>query len=175
MIYFDGLESVGECLYLSETLDNRSGNCNIYINPDSTSYIVGKVVIINRLGYSVDKIRQLISQNCKVISRIPLSEKVEGLEIAPYILRINPSVMWNGRDIERVPKGGFQEMMEEGLCNFSVDDYVLYFPRIYQGEFSDSAGNLTILGWLCQQVGVNIVKNTPFINLDLIKTKKILL
>ena len=172
MVYFDGFESVGECLYLSETLDNRSGNCDVFVNPDRVSYLVNKVIIINKTGYPEDKISQLLSQNCKVISRVKCD--IPGVEVSPYVIRINMSVMWNGQELECWPDGGFAGMMEDGSCNFVLENYVLYFPRIYSGEFTDASGNLTILGWIEHQVGQTIDKNSLFCNLDLIKTKKIL-
>ena len=57
MIYLEGLESIAESIYLDENLDNRAGNCNIFVNPDNIGYIVGKTIIINKLGYSEDKVR----------------------------------------------------------------------------------------------------------------------
>ena len=84
------------------------------------------------------------------------------------------SVMWNGQELPQWPEGGFPEMMEDGSCNFVLDTYTLYFPRIFSGDFTDSQGNLTILGWVEHQIGQNIDENSLFCNLDLIKTKKIL-
>jgi hypothetical protein len=173
MIYLEGLESIAESIYLDENLDNRAGNCNIFVNPDNIGYIVGKTIIINKLGYSEDKVRTLLKNNCRVISRIHLD--VPGINFCPYILRLCSNIIWNGHDLDYY-SGELSKLLEEDLCSFSLDDYILYFPRIYTSlGVTDIDGNLTSLGWILQQVGVNIKKDTPFINLDLIKTRKIAL
>jgi len=173
MIYFEGLESVAEAIYLSESLSNRFGDCNIFVNPSRITYLVGKLIIINMPDYPKEDLETLLSQNCKVISRVWLDDA--RVEFSPYILRIDKNILWNGKDMEEYPKGGLQEMLENDLCSFSLDDYVLYFPRISHGNTLDSKGNLTVLGWVLQQTGCNLRRNTPFINLDLLKSKKIVL
>ena len=42
-------------------------------------------------------------------------------------------------------------------------------------ELIDTKGNLTTLGWLLQQVGINVDQETKYKDLDLIKTKKLLI
>jgi hypothetical protein len=175
MIYFDGLESIIECEYLTEELSDRAGTSQVFVNPDAIGYLIGKTVIINRLGYPEEKIKELVEkQNCRVISR--LYTEIPKVEFHPYILRICDSVMWSGRDIENFPpRNKFSTMLENEQCSFSLSDYVLYFPRVYNhsGYSTDDKGNLTALGWALQQVGINVKNDTPFINLDVIKSKKV--
>ena len=173
MIYLSGLDSIVEAIYLDESLDNRSGNCNIFVNPDNIGYLIGKTIIINTLDYPSEKIETLIRNNCKIISRVSCS--ISGVEFCPYILRINSGIIWNGVELLEFPKRGLSELLDANLCSFSLSDYTLYFPKIFtETNVKDVDDNLTFLGWVLQQVGINIIKNTPFINLDLIKTKKIM-
>jgi hypothetical protein len=83
-------------------------------------------------------------------------------------------VRWNGVDREEFPRIGLSTLFEEDQCSFSTSDYVLHFPRIHSRKgTTDEEGNLTALGWVLQQVGVNIKEDTPFVNLDIIKTGKV--
>lgn len=175
MIYLEGLESIAESIYLDENLDNRSGNCNIFVNPENIGYLVGKVVIINSPGYSEEKIEKLLENRCKIISRVKVSSKYKSrIEFCPYILRICMGVSWNGIDLDDFPRTGLSTLFENELCSFSTSDYVLHFPRIHSKDNTiDVDGNLTAYGWILQQVGVNIKEDTPFTNLDIIKSKKI--
>ena len=57
-----------------------------------------------------------------------------------------------------------------------MKNYKLYFPKIYEitseNRVMDDYGNLSCLGWVLHQVGMNLDKNTRFFDLDVIKTKK---
>lgn len=175
MIYLEGLESIVECIYLNEELDNRVSACNVFVNPESIKYLAGKTVIINKLDYPTENIEQLVKSGCKVISRVYTEQ--EGVEVKPYILRINQNIQWNGRVIETYDD--FTDLLDEtNDCEFSIDDYILYFPKISSitvgdSRAMDSYGNLTAVGWVSQQVGVNL-SDSAFIDLDIVKTKKIM-
>ena len=172
MILFEGLESIVESVYLSESLCDKTGSPGtVFVNPENTKYIIGRTVIINTTDYPQDSIKNLLNNNCKVISRV--NTGVPGAEVHPYITRLNFYVMWNGRILNDLSELNW----DDGVCNFSLKDYILYFPKIKVKEsdpaIMDAEGNLTFLGWVLHQVGVNLDSRTPFVNLDVIKTKKV--
>ena len=172
MIYLEGLDSVIESIYLGEELSNKVGNCNIFVNPENIKYIVGKIVIINSCEYPEEQIQQLLENKCHIISRV--SRDNPGVEVRPYILRICPQVMWNGRVIEEPMT--LNNILECGFCEFDTDEFKLYFPKFYRCSDhtpQDEFGNLSALGWVLQQVGINIDTKTPLTDLDLIKTRKL--
>lgn len=176
MIYLEGLESIIECLYLEESISNKSSNCNIFVNPENIKYLMGKTVIINSYDYPEDNLYILLSNGCQVISRIYTA--VPNILVQPYILRVNDKVRWNGRVINSF--SDFSELVENDLCTFDPDNYVLYFPKILSEDqeeirSTDDYGNLTGLGWALQQVGINVKKDTAFVNIDVIKTGKLYL
>ena len=175
MIYLEGLESIIECIYLNDELDNRASFCEVFVNPSSTKYLVGKTVIINAPDYPKDKVSLLLNNGCKVISRIFTDQ--EGVEVCPYILRLNTNIQWNGRIINDY--ADLIDLLENNECEFSIDDYMLYFPKINSIKVGnlkamDAFGNLTAAGWASQQVGINLVNGSVFSNLDIIKTGKVL-
>ena len=177
MIYFDNsIDEIIEAVYLSERLTDKIGNpkCNIYINPENIKYLVGKIIIINKNNYDIDKLNQLESNGCRIITRCWYSDK---FEYEPYILRINSDINWNGMSIDN------SSCLEIGEnCNVIVNNLDssvrLYFPKlenIKNSELVDLKNNLTSLGWALQQVGVNVVNSVNFNDLDLIKTNKTLI
>lgn len=172
MIYLEGLGSVIESIYLGEELSNKVGNCNIFVNPENVKYLIGKTVIINICEYPESYLKQLIENKCHIISRVFIDN--EDIEIRPYILRICPQVMWNGRFIQDPMT--FDNILECGYCEFDTDEFTLYFPKFtscIDRSPADPYGNLSVLGWVLQQVGINITTKTPLTDLDLIKTRKI--
>lgn len=172
MIYLEGLGSVIESIYLEEDLSNKVGNCNVFVNPSNVKYIIGKTVIINTCEYPESNLNVLIENKCNVISRVYIEN--QNIEIQPYILRICPQVMWNGRIIEEPMT--LNNILDCGYCEFDSDEFKLYFPKFYNCSDTkpkDEYGNLTVLGWVLQQVGININKKTPLTDLDIIKTGKI--
>lgn len=172
MIYYDGISSIIECVYLSETLGNRIGSCDIFVNPDSVSYMAGKIVIINTTDYPGERIDQAVKNNNKVISRVYYPN--QGIEVSPYILRINLDIMWNGRFIES-EGNDLDDLLDSGDISYSLSDGILYFPKLStKSGLTDDYGNLTSLGWALHQVGVNCKQDTPFYNLDLVKTQKLM-
>lgn len=172
--YGNGLDSFVESIYLQEEID-PSVSSLIHVNPVNPTYITGKIVILNTADYSMDKIKTLVRNKCKIISRVYYD--AQDVEICPYILRPCFDISWNGRE-------GKVNNLEKFLKNEDNDlewsmifpDYKLYFPKVIYPEKKytvDSYGNLTFLGWISQQTGVNLIESTPFQDLDLIKTKKI--
>lgn len=171
MIFLDGLNSIIESIYLNEEISSKPGNSTIFINPGNVKYIIGKIVIISSIDYPSEKIEKLISNNCKIISRI--STENPRVELAPYILRLDFNIMWNGRTINNFET--MNKILEDDDCSFDIGSGILYFPKLsyIPQEAMDNLGNLSSLGWVLQQVGVNVKEDTPFKNLDILKTKKI--
>lgn len=175
MIYFSGIDSFIETAYLEEELDTRIGASGIVVNPENVSYLTGKTIIINILDYPVAKLEAPKKNNCTLISRI--TGYPEYVNFQPYILKPEYSVIWNGRTVEWKGGSSFEDLsgylFEEDLCSFDLDKLRLYFPKIrVESGKTDQSGNLTCLGWALQQIGVNVVTDTPFVDLDILKTKK---
>jgi len=172
MIYLEGLNSIIESIYLGEELSNKVGNCDIFVNPSNVKYLIGKIIIINIPEYPEEYINQLLENRCKVISRVFIDNS--NIEIRPYILRICPQVVWNGRVIKEPMT--LDNILECGYCEFDVDEFKLYFPKFYSctdTAVEDNYGNLSSLGWVLHQSGINVKKDTPLQDLDVIKTRKI--
>jgi len=172
MIYLDGLNSIIEGIYLHEELGNELKYCNIFINPQKVKYLIRKTVIINTCEYSIENIKTLADNKCNIISRVFIDSPY--VEIRPYILRICPEIMWNGRIIQKPIK--LEEVLDNNYCDVDLEEFMLYFPKIYNCvdvQTTDNYGNLSSLGWVLQQVGVNICTKTPLTDLDVIKTQKI--
>lgn len=176
MIHLEGLDSIIESVYLSEGLSNKLGVSNIFVNPDNIKYIANKLVIISDTNYPVENVDILLNNNNKIISRIFIDN--EQVEVQPYIIRINDRIMWNGRRLNEV--SDLDDLLLQGQCDYEEKKGTLYFPQIFlEGEenskrLMDSFGNLTCLGWALHQVGVNL-KESPFMNLDLLKTGKVVI
>lgn len=175
MIFYEGLESIIECIYLEESISNKLSECNIFVNPENIKYLIGKLVIINTVEYPVENIKLLLDNNCRVISRIHFD--IDGIEVRPYILKLNFNIVWNGKYVSKF--FDFNDLFLEDDCEFDIDKQILYFPKIDEHDLqiktTDNLGNLSVLGWVLQQVGVNIKTDTPFCNIEIIKTKKVLL
>ena len=92
MIFYEGLESIIECIYLEENISNKSSDCDIFVNPENIKYLIGKLVIINSIEYPIENIKTLLENNCRVISRIHFD--IEGIEIRPYILKLNFNIIY---------------------------------------------------------------------------------
>lgn len=177
------LNSIIEAVYLSEDVSVKVAESNIYVNPENPTYIINKVVIINFANYPLDKIKILLRNRCKVISRINLDYSVSNneVEFQPYILRPCFDVMWNGKSYCINNISELEDIMSDNNNCWDVDfpDYRIFFPKLIVNDDSiksylcDKYGNLTGIGWLLQQVGVNISKDTMFNDLDIIKTKKL--
>ena len=172
MIYLEGVESIIESVYLNDNLSDRVGECKVLVNPQNIKYLTGRTVIITgNKDYSEEKISKLVENGCKVISRVFIDNPL--VEVQPYILRLCFNIMWNGRSINNCLS--ISDLLDSGDISFNSG--ILYFPKIYDPtlQVKDEYGNLNCLGWALQQVGVNINEDTPFVNLDILKTGKIIL
>ena len=182
MIYVDSsisLDRIIEAIYLEEEFDDRLSYCNIHVNPINPTYIIGKIVIINSTDYSKESISILRKNNCKIYYRVSLgdNEKVNKYIIKPYF-----DIMWNGQEIVINTIEDLNKVLENesGEWNISLPDYKLYFPKLYIDNslgylLKDNFGNLSYLGWLLHQVGINQVSDSKFKDLDIIKSKKVAL
>lgn len=162
-----------EAAYLGYEIDTSLSKCSVFVNPDNTTYILHKVVIISNPSYPSSKILELLNNNCRIISRIKVD--LPHVLNQPYILRPAMNVMWNGSYISEsdLDLEGDDHLIVSG--NVRLDDGVLYFPKIKNPSSSllmDEHGNLTALGWVQQQVGLNIDLKTPYQNLDILKLSK---
>ena len=176
MIYFSGLDSVIESIYLGEDLGNKVGECDIFVNPDRVSYIAEKVVIISTPTYSYDNIESLLGNGNKVISRVKVSggsESEDRIIFQPYIMRVCGNILFSGL---MVP---YSDSLLRDHCTYDPDTCTLYFPKlnVNDGEMpdlEDSNGNLSYLGWALHQVGQNIGERR-FMDLDIVKLKKLMI
>lgn len=182
MMYYDFLEenileSIIESIYLSEELDDRVSNSNIFICPSNPTYIDHRVVVLTREGYPDYKIDLLKRNRTKVISRVKYDR--DDVEFQPYIMRPNLGIMWNGRIVseDMFLEGNIRPLFNEGTILHDPDSYTLYFPKIKNPSdklIKDSEGNLTAIGWALHQVGYNTGIDTLFTDMDLVKAKKLL-
>jgi len=172
MIFLNGIESIIESTYLNETISTKIGSCNIFVNPKNIKFLARKTVIINIVDYPEEYIQQLLNNECKIISRVKYD--IKGINFEPYILKINSNIFWNGDIIEQPEE--INDILEDDLCSYDMDRNILRFPKLIDTkDIKDNENNLSCIGWTLQQVGINIVLDTPFINLDIIKTGKIVL
>lgn len=181
MIYLDDSEdntlySIIEGIYLSERFDTRFKNSNILVCPDHTKYVVGKTIIINRRDYPIEKCIELHKNGCNIISRLRVDSDI--INYQPYILFPEPNIMWNGMsiDVKGLDILGITKKLEDSII-FDMSITKLYFPKLI--NLSDELlygynKELTSLGWLMHQVGINVDKNSKFQDLDLLKTCKTL-
>lgn len=183
MIYLDDsntLCSIIEGIYLSEKFSDRFKNSNILICPNNTKYVTGKTIIINHNNYPKNKIEELYFNGCTIISRVKLDYDLDYVKFCPYIVFPEMNIMWNGLTIDVSDLDSISEIekkLEDSII-FDITENNLCFPKltgIEKNLILDTDGNITCLGWLLHQVGINIDKNSVFKDLDLIKTKKMLL
>ena len=170
MVHFNGLYSIIESTYLEDQLGNRLGDCNVFVNPDNTKYLVGKSVIINSTTYPITSIQELLENGNRVVSRVRVD--IGGVFLQPYISRVCTGIMYNGRVVSGII--GEDEILQE-YCSFP--DSVLFFPKLDPSLYPvlDAFGNLTGLGWALHQVGVFIRDGLSFPDLDIIKLRKVIL
>lgn len=177
MIFADSLEALLESIYLEDRITTmRSGN-PIYVNPgEKNDYIVGKTIVLTK-EYGKDIIGNLRSNMNTIISRV----FYPGTIYSPYITRVNFKIQWNGLTVDYPSSVSdpFKWMKEEELTTVRVtDDIVDYigFPKIIgigENLLYDSEKNITLLGWALHQVGINVDKKSKYQDLDIIKTRKI--
>ena len=184
MIYFDETEnnilnSIVEGIYLSEKFSDRIGNSDIVVCPCNIKYIVNKTVIINKLDYPITSIQRLLENGCDIISRVDLGEMMDYIEHQPYIMKPDFGIMWNGMTVDVSDLVDLYEIvqaLEDRIVFNPEKDLVLYFPKLIgvnKKFVQDNKSNLTALGWLMHQVGVN-TRESEFLDMDLLKTKKLL-
>ena len=168
MIYFSGLSSIIESIYLGDRLGTKIGECDVFVNPKNPKYLVGKLVIINSTDYPQDQIPRLIENENKVVSRIKIEE--EGILFQPYIIRVDLGIMYNGRNLEELVT---EDRILQEFCSFP--ESTLLFPKLNPSLYpvTDSEGNLTGLGWALHQVGVKVRDGLEFQNLDIVKLGKL--
>lgn len=172
MIFINGIESIIESTYLNEIISTKISSCNIFVNPKNIKFLARKIVIINITNYQEEYIKQLLDNECKVISRVKYDFK--DVEFEPYILKINSNVFWNGDTIKQPEE--LNDILEDDLCYYDINNNILRFPKLTDlKNVIDKEGNLSCIGWTMQQIGINLKTNTPFVNLDILKTKKIIL
>lgn len=183
MIYLDDnntLYSIIEGIYLSEKFSNRFKNSNIFVCPENTKYVTGKTIIINHNFYPIEKVKELHSNGCNIISRVKLEYDLDYVKFCPYLIYPETNVMWNGLviDITELDNISSIEQRLEDCIIFDTTTSKLCFPKltgIKNDLVKDSQDNITCLGWLMHQVGINVSKDAIFKDLDLLKTKKTLL
>ena len=131
----------------------------------------------------------MINNGNKVISRgFTDNNKVD---FEPYILRPIFNLVWGGdevmvteEDIREMDEDNSDKLTEKLLdrilesCSYISDRNKLFFPKLIGKGVNkiamDDKGNLTAIGYSLQQVGVNIIKaDTPFLDMDILKTKKL--
>jgi hypothetical protein len=165
MILLTGLDSVIESIYLEEKLTDLNRSTNILINPIDVTYVSGRIVIINHKSYPVHKLMKLIENKNEVYSRVNFN--IEGINFKPYILRINDSI---------IPSGEIIDISSEDLydkVDHKFKNGILYYPtpKYYYDYHLD--GNLTVLGYLLYQIGINleILDDSIQKDLNIIKLK----
>lgn len=168
MIYFSGIDSLVECSYLGEGIGDSMRTCDIFVNPHNITYLAKKTVIVTSPSYPLSNIELLLKHGNKVVSRIAID--LEGIVYNPYIIRPQWSIMWSGEILEKVKNT--EDLLED--CVYSQKTNLLLFPKIKESliPLKDKKGNLSWIGWALHQVGQNIENNSPFLDLELLKTKK---
>lgn len=183
MVNNEGIESWLEAVYLGEPVTDKTGKSDIQVNPKTPKYVVGKVVIINRPDYPTEDLDILKENRNTIISRVRLPI-MTGILFQPYIMRVDFRIIWNGDTITCPPdlaqdREALGAWLMESIGVTSTDTPAeISFPKILGCKrclLTDQSGNLTALGWGLHQVGVNVKEDTRFLDLDLLKTKKILL
>ena len=170
MIYIDGIPSLIESFYLGERIGQGIAKSNIIVNPQRSDYLYGKIIIYNLdNAINLTSISTLLDHGCKIISRIPTDYRGLNVDIQPYIMRVCQEVQWNGITLDcSNGKRIFDQIKDQG--HIVIDQGILYFPKL----ISLKTKNLDCLGWISQQVGVNVIGDSKFIDLDLVKSGKVI-
>lgn len=170
-VYFSGLASVVECVYIDETVSTNLSESEILVNPEKVSYMAGKVVIISVPDYPLEKIEILKMNGNTIIPRV----KIGDMPVCPYVIRPENRLIWNGRVISWPGDEDISEYVDLDFISESSSIPLVRFPKIPDiphYKLTDSLGNLTYLGWALHQVGQNM-KESVFTDLDLLKTGKV--
>ena len=70
MIFFSGIGSIIESIYLKEPLGENRKECKIFVNPFPVTYLAHKVVIVNSILYPTNVIKELLKNHNKVVLRV---------------------------------------------------------------------------------------------------------
>lgn len=164
MVYYSGLDSIIESLYLEENFIESIKNSNIIVNPSEKlfPYLYGKVIIINHMFYPIEWIKKLTDKN-RVITRLDFS--IQGTIYNPYESRLNPRIYPNNESVDSVDESTYDEV------EFRYDGENLYYPSPIEFTNYSDGKSLTVLGYLLYQIGYNLIEDTLFKNLDVIKLK----
>lgn len=167
MIYFNGLLSIFESLYLKDfNITDKLIKADIVVNPTSHSYMSGKTVILNIPGVNQNILEHLLTNGNKVISRIPGYKG--NIEFIPYLEQPIFEIMWNGKTIQDIDCNNI-----DNLEDYEVDYPNLYFPKAINYKDTVVDGYPSALGYLLFQVGQDgVIENNIYNNLDIIKCKK---
>ena len=173
MVYYsDSLAPIIESIYLEEPIDSSLPHCNIVVNPKNLSYIYGKTIIINDPSYDWSEVVSLAEgHGCRVISRY--SVPFPDILVQPYLIRINPHLLWSGEVLERDPTRSQEEILDSLVekddqhFRYDPDKRILYFPKI-PGQFNPGSA----LAWALHQVGENQEFSGKFQDLDVLKLYK---
>ena len=178
------VDSFIEAAYLNSPVVTKGPERFIHINPVNYRYLIGNIVIISNPTYNKEIIKWMIGNGVKVISRIEFPE-IENLSVEPYIPRIEFKVMWNGDTIQLDRDDyGYDEIINILTQSSEVEDpdtgepMRVFLPKIMgikEEYLYDYNKNMTGLGWGMYQVGINVRKDLKYQDLDLYKTKKIML
>lgn len=157
MIRFDSnLACILESLYLEEPLTASLSGVTIIVNPVRLQFQASKTVIINNRDYILTQQRGLGNT---IISRF---SGVPGTTHVPYLPRIIPEIMWDGRYIDDPAE--FPE-------DFMFDGTTLFIPKI-RGYQAPAGEDLDYIGYLQFQVGYNHFPDSPFRDLDILKCRE---
>lgn len=182
MIYKNNLTSILEAIYLKEPVTSKFGKSTIVVNPGNLDYILGRTVIFNTLRVPMKIVKGAVEHSKAVISRVKFGDPYidRKVDFQPYIMRIDPDIMWDG---QRLGGSEGDELMDlfgniDSLpdSNDEVESPEISIPKVLglpREDLRDREGNLTCFGWALHQVGVNLMEDTRFRDLDLIKTWKV--
>lgn len=166
MILFSGLDSVLESIYTDNQLTERMSNVDILVNPESITYLTGKICILTKKHKNLD----LLGRNGNtIITRVRCNEG-PGIIYDPYIPKVFSRIVWNGDYVRALTKGTYDKI------EFSYNTYtgILSYPkpREYFQE-REETGELNSFGYLLYQLGENLFQDSVFQDIDLIKIGKL--
>ena len=170
-IFGSDLGSLVESVYLEIPYTDNQRNFNIVVNPLRITYLIGKVVIINKFSYPKENLKILLENRNKIISRVWLGDKyMEGIIFDPYLPRVNLGIAWNGETLDTL---GEENIEMNNPIYYSIDSDTLFFPKVkHYRDRQGEKGEYNFIGYLLYQTGLNLYKNSEFKYLDIIKCKK---
>lgn len=170
-IFGNDLGSLVESVYLGIPYTDNQRHFNIVVNPSRITYLINKVIIINKFNYPKENLPTLLGNRNKVISRVWLGDEyMDDVIFDPYLPRLNLQIAWNGEILDTL---GEENIEMNNPIYYSLDSDVLFFPKVK--HYRDRPGErkeYNFIGYLLYQTGLNLYKNSEFKNLDIIKCKK---